>query len=73
MTNWQSHFYEDQFSGSHQKKPESVKLGEAMGVQSDASLLEMIIDRKVWDKFSPSADFFADIFRFPCFLWSREV
>lgn len=34
VTQWQSLFYEDRFAHTHQKNPDFVKLGDAMGVQS---------------------------------------
>ncbi|KAI9762134.1 MAG: Acetolactate synthase, mitochondrial [Chaenotheca gracillima] len=34
VTQWQSLFYEDRFAHTHQKNPDFVKLGEAMGVQA---------------------------------------
>ena len=34
VTQWQSLFYEDRFSHTHQKNPDFVKLSEAMGVQA---------------------------------------
>ena len=34
VTQWQSLFYEDRFSHTHQKNPDFVKVAEAMGVQA---------------------------------------
>lgn len=34
VTQWQSLFYEDRFSWTHQQNPDFVKLGEAMGLKS---------------------------------------
>ncbi|KAL9099763.1 MAG: hypothetical protein Q9163_004781 [Psora crenata] len=34
VTQWQSLFYEDRFSHTHQKNPDFIKLAEAMGVQA---------------------------------------
>lgn len=34
VTQWQSLFYEDRFSHTHQKNPDFIKLSEAMGVQA---------------------------------------
>ena len=34
VTQWQSLFYEDRFAHTHQKNPDFVKLGDAMGVQA---------------------------------------
>lgn len=34
VTQWQSLFYEDRYAHTHQKNPDFVKLGEAMGVQA---------------------------------------
>jgi acetolactate synthase-1/2/3 large subunit len=35
VTQWQTLFYEDRFSHTHQKNPDFVKLSEAMGVKAD--------------------------------------
>jgi acetolactate synthase I/II/III large subunit len=35
VTQWQSLFYEDRFSHTHQRNPNFVKLAEAMGVKAD--------------------------------------
>lgn len=34
VTQWQNLFYEDRYAHTHQKNPDFVKLGEAMGVQA---------------------------------------
>ena len=35
VTQWQNLFYEDRYAHTHQKNPDFVKLGEAMGVQAE--------------------------------------
>lgn len=35
VTQWQTLFFEDRFSHTHQKNPDFVKLGHAMGIQAD--------------------------------------
>jgi acetolactate synthase-1/2/3 large subunit len=44
VTQWQSLFYEDRFSHTHQKNPDFVKLAEAMGVQARRCLKPADVD-----------------------------
>ncbi|KAL9129537.1 MAG: hypothetical protein Q9217_002024 [Psora testacea] len=47
VTQWQSLFYEDRFSHTHQKNPDFVKLGEAMGVQSQRCVTPGDVESKL--------------------------
>ncbi|KAI9654032.1 MAG: Acetolactate synthase, mitochondrial [Alyxoria varia] len=38
VTQWQSLFFQDRFSHTHQKNPDFVKLSDAMGVQADRAV-----------------------------------
>jgi acetolactate synthase-1/2/3 large subunit len=49
VTQWQSLFYEDRFSHTHQKNADFVKLAEAMGVKADrATKPEELEDKLKW-------------------------
>jgi acetolactate synthase I/II/III large subunit len=49
VTQWQSLFYEDRFSHTHQRNPNFVKLAEAMGVKADrAQKPEELEDKLKW-------------------------
>ncbi|KAL6714163.1 Acetolactate synthase, mitochondrial [Lecanora helva] len=47
VTQWQSIFYEDRFAHTHQKNPDFVKLGEAMGVQSQRCIAPNDVEAKL--------------------------
>ncbi len=47
VTQWQSLFYEDRFAHTHQKNPDFVKLGEAMGVQADRCIAPKDLTEKL--------------------------
>lgn len=49
VTQWQTLFYEDRFSQTHQKNADFVKLGDAMGVQAQRCIkLEELEDKLKW-------------------------
>ncbi|KAF2834970.1 acetolactate synthase [Patellaria atrata CBS 101060] len=49
VTQWQTLFYEDRFSHTHQRNADFVKLGDAMGVQADRCIkLEDLEDKLKW-------------------------
>ena len=47
VTQWQSLFYQDRFSHTHQKNADFVKLGEAMGVKADRVLKPSELEAKL--------------------------
>lgn len=47
VTQWQSIFYEDRFAHTHQKNPDFVKLGEAMGVQAQRCIAPNDVEAKL--------------------------
>ena len=47
VTQWQSLFYEDRFAHTHQKNPDFVKLGEAMGVQAQRCIAPNDVEAKL--------------------------
>jgi len=47
VTQWQSLFFEDRYSHTHQKNPDFVKLAEAMGVQSARCVKPDDVDAKL--------------------------
>jgi acetolactate synthase I/II/III large subunit len=47
VTQWQSLFYEDRFSHTHQRNPDFVKLAEAMGVQADRAVKLQEMEEKL--------------------------
>ena len=47
VTQWQSLFYEDRFAHTHQKNPDFVKLGDAMGVQAQRCIAPTDVDTKL--------------------------
>lgn len=47
VTQWQSLFYEDRFAHTHQKNPDFVKLGEAMGVQAQRCIAPDDVESKL--------------------------
>ncbi|KAI9883784.1 MAG: galactokinase [Watsoniomyces obsoletus] len=47
VTQWQSLFYEDRFAHTHQKNPDFVKLGDAMGVQADRCIAPKDLSEKM--------------------------
>ena len=47
VTQWQSLFYDDRFSHTHQKNPNFVKLAEAMGVASERAVKPEELDDKL--------------------------
>jgi acetolactate synthase-1/2/3 large subunit len=47
VTQWQNLFYEDRYAHTHQKNPDFVKLGDAMGVQADRCVNPADVKRKL--------------------------
>lgn len=47
VTQWQSIFYEDRFAHTHQKNPDFVKLGDAMGVQAQRCIAPNDVEAKL--------------------------
>ena len=47
VTQWQSLFYEDRFAHTHQKNPDFVKLGDAMGVQAQRCIAPDDVENKL--------------------------
>lgn len=47
VTQWQSLFYEDRFAHTHQRNPDFIKLGEAMGVQAQRCVAPEDVDAKL--------------------------
>ncbi len=47
VTQWQSLFFEDRFAHTHQKNADFVKLGEAMGVQSQRAVKPEELEQKL--------------------------
>ena len=47
VTQWQSLFYEDRYAHTHQKNPDFVKLGEAMGVQAQRCIAPGDVENKL--------------------------
>lgn len=47
VTQWQSIFYQDRFSHTHQKNPDFVKLGDAMGVQAQRCIAPNDVEAKL--------------------------
>ncbi|KAF2133440.1 acetolactate synthase [Dothidotthia symphoricarpi CBS 119687] len=47
VTQWQTLFYEDRFSQTHQKNADFVKLGDAMGVQAQRCIKPDELDEKL--------------------------
>lgn len=47
VTQWQSIFYEDRFAHTHQKNPDFVKLGDAMGVQAQRCIAPGDVEAKL--------------------------
>lgn len=47
VTQWQTLFYEDRFSHTHQRNADFVKLGEAMGVQADRCIKPDELEEKL--------------------------
>ena len=47
VTQWQSLFYEDRFSHTHQKNPDFVKLAQAMGVQAERCVAPKDVSAKL--------------------------
>lgn len=47
VTQWQSLFFEDRFSHTHQKNADFVKLGHAMGVQADRAVKPDELEEKL--------------------------
>jgi acetolactate synthase-1/2/3 large subunit len=47
VTQWQSLFYEDRFSHTHQRNPNFVKLSEAMGVKADRAVKPEELEEKL--------------------------
>jgi acetolactate synthase-1/2/3 large subunit len=47
VTQWQSLFYEDRYAHTHQKNPDFVKLGDAMGVQARRCIAPEDVESKL--------------------------
>ena len=47
VTQWQSLFFEDRFAHTHQKNPDFIKLGEAMGVQAQRCVAPGEVEAKL--------------------------
>jgi len=47
VTQWQSLFYEDRYAHTHQKNPDFVKLGDAMGVQAQRCIAPGDVESKL--------------------------
>jgi len=47
VTQWQSLFYEDRYAHTHQKNPDFVKLGDAMGVQAQRCIAPNDVENKL--------------------------
>ncbi|KAL9637595.1 MAG: hypothetical protein Q9164_002099 [Protoblastenia rupestris] len=47
VTQWQSLFYDDRFAHTHQKNPDFIKLGDAMGVQAQRCIAPNDVEAKL--------------------------